>query len=475
MTDRRPPACHFDRDLAERVTREHRDDCATPETHDGCAPCTAPHCVLCGRRHLDNDHPTTDDECIGNVRTDITEILWLCRHLRWQAARAGHNGRLAAAAPIPGADAMVLIARAGADGDDLIWSPTLDDDHAVTRLVPPLLPLAGWDHQWRAYFDHDDPASPSVAGIIHYLTDHLTQMSRATDGPDWPGFARDMAALRRQLEQVLHDEHDPERGIPCFECGDHLVRKFGDPRPCRHRTPARTRLAAEEQRAAAGRGWLQLLATYPELAGPTHAERAAARPPTSAAYSAAAAPCEKCIESKAGQGGIENPAVGQSWECLGCRKHYTPGEYANAVRAHLLKSGPDGDGWTHIPMAAEAATTQTGLAIPPATVRKWMDRGKVSALCRWTPGVSWGQRLVFWPDVADEAAAAVVRAHEAELARQRRAKQEQQLRKRVDAGMDPEEAGRLLGIHPRRVEAIVLEWEADARRDDGRTGGKVSA
>lgn len=462
MTEtRRPPACHYDRALEARVTREHRDDCPDPTTHPGCVPCTAPHCVICRRRHLDNDHPLTCSECVGQVRTDLDDIRWSCRHLRWQAARAGGDGHLIAAAPIPGGDAMVMLARAGADLEDLIWSPTLNDDHRAKDVVPPLLPLIGWDHQWRQYFDHHPPIKPSVTGITRYLADHLTAMAQTSTGPDWTGFARDIAALRRQLEAVLHDERDPERGVACFECGDQLVRKYSNPKPCRHVAQARAAGVTVTQ-------WVYTLSTYPEL-GDDHTQ---------------------CRD----QGGIADPAVGQSWECIDCRKAYTPGEYANAVRADLLRAGPDGDGWTHVAMAAEAATTQTGVVITARLVRSWMDRNRVSGLCRWTSSIggrpaavprpgdrvsfsaiveeysgrvvpaSWGQRLVFWPDVADEAAAAVVRAHEAEQKRIRRQRQKDQLAVAIAGGEDIDAAAARLGIHPARVEVFVEEWAAEQRQ-----------
>lgn len=442
MTDtRRPPACHHDTELGHRVTKEHRDDCEDPSTHNGCVPCTAPHCVLCRRNHATNDHPLTCPECIGKVRADLDDIRHLCRHLRWQAARGGRDGRLVAAAPIPGGDAMVLLARAGADADDLITSfgpikgnpkaNLLDEDHHPTDLVPPLLPLAGWDYQWRHHLGHHPPTKPSITGITHYLTDHLTTMAQAVDGPDWVRFADDIAALRRQLEGVLHDEREPERGIGCFECGQQLVRKFGDPKPCRHVSQARRAGLTVTQ-------WVYTLSTYPEL-DDDHT---------------------RCVD----QGGIADPSIGQSWECTGCRKAYTPGEYANAVRAHLLKGGPDGDGWTHITMAAEAATTQTGMAFPPNTVRRWMDRGKVGSICRWTRGVTWGQRLVFWPDVADEAAASVVRQHEAEQKRLQRERQKTQLATAMAAGEALDRAASRLGIHPARVEVFLAEWAAAQRQ-----------
>lgn len=124
---------------------------------------------------------------------------------------------------------------------------------------------------------------------------------------------------------------------------------------------------------------------------------------------------------EAGQGGIDDPSAGRSWECPGCRKEYTPGEYVNAVRRDLLDDTGDTDGWTDIGVAAAAASTLVQVPISEDRLRKWADRGKVASCCPWTEGRHWGARLVLWPDVAEEAQAAVERARLAAEARQRRA------------------------------------------------------
>lgn len=507
--NRRPAPCHHDRTLGTRIiTGHHRDDCPTNQNHPehcpgqdhrGCAPCTAPHCVLCRTRHTSNDHPITCPTCIGRVRTDLHEILWYCRHLRWQATRAGHDGRLVAAAPIPGGDALVLYARAGAFLEDLIWNPDLDEYHHPDDVVPVLLPLLSWDQAWRRYFGHDLAAKPSVSGIVHYLADgdRLNRMAQCTDGPDWTAFAWDMGALLRQLEGVLHDESEPEQGVSCFECGQRLVRKFGKPKPCTHQTPARRWLTKGlPALRAAAQARLAVLATYPELGPPTDRDLAAARrQPTSAEESAARVPCEACV--KHGQGGIDDPSIGQSWECIGCRKKYTPGEYAQAVRSDLQMRGPDGDGWTFIAMAAEAASTQTGYTLGPATVRKWVDTNKVTACCRWSSTVDGktkiqvpghdepagrdhaalvesyagrvrsvrGLVLVFWPDVADRAAELVERHLRAEAERREREAQARRFyaalkSRKVTKRAEALALGKSLGIHPNRVRVFLDELDA---------------
>lgn len=377
-----PPRCHYDGDLHQRVTREHRDDCQTPDTHTGCVPCTAPHCRICGREHATNAEPQTCGECIGKTREDLTDIRLSCTQLRPQAAYAGSDGRLAAAAPIPGALAQILIGPS-VNPDEVLTSRHWADDHRHKDPIPPLAVLAWWEDVWRTWFGHTPAARASIGGAIDYLDRQLSDMAQLTEGPDFAEFARAIVQLRVSLEHALHNEREPERGVECFECGARLVRRHGDRRLCRHQTPARRAFEAALNYIALG---------YPEI-GPTRAETRAAR-----------VPCGRCD-----QGGIDDPRPGQSWECPSCRKEYDPGEYATAVRRSLLDDSDASDGWTDITLAAQAATTLTGRLVPASTVRKWMDRGRVGSLCLWRPGQRWGQRLVYWPDVADVAASGIRR------------------------------------------------------------------
>jgi len=452
---RKPPACHFDRALGERVTREHRDDCPNPATHGGCVPCTAPHCAVCGREHLDNVHPISCEKCVIATLQDLDEILAADAQLGEQAVEG--EGLAYASAPIPGHNAAVLRGPS-VRLDRIQVSP---DTHRPQDPIPPLAVLAQWEDIWRAWFEHDveqqvattakwgekvrGPRRATLAGAIAYLRGQVPTMAQGTDGPDWLKFTHQVRALRSRLEHQLHDERQHELGVECFECGDQLVRRFRTRKTCQHPTPARLELAR----------WLRL--GYPEAL--TRLDARAAR-----------VPCGRCS-----QGGLDDPSAGQSWECPGCRKQYDSAAYATAVRRDLLDDDA-GDGWTHITMAAEAATTLTGHLVPAATVRKWMDRGKVAALCVWrveqdSKGrpvvplrpVPWGMRLVFWPDVADAAVDAVRRMLELEQERRRRAQEYADWSKAVLGGEDPHEAGARLEVHPSRVEAFILEHEKRER------------
>jgi hypothetical protein len=379
-----PARCHYDRTHGQRVTRRHLDDCPDPGTCDGCQPCTTGHCSVCKREHLDDAHPNTCPACVSSIREDIDEIPKLCERLRDQAVNAESYSW--ASARIPGHEAMVAIGPTTSPQD-----VRFDRDYAETHrrgdTIPPLAVLASWEDRWREWFGQPERMAASIRASVLYLDEHLTLIAQTTMRlddtgavavpPEFPEMAHDLGRLRAELEHVLHNEQAPERGVECFECGDRLVRRYRDPKHCSHETEARN--------------WFATLLTYPELK---------VRP---SELAAARLPCARC-----NQGGIDDPTPGVSWECPGCRMVYTPGQYATAVRRDLLDSG-EAEGWTDITLAADAASTLTGHPVPATTVRKWMDRGLVASMCSWRPGQVWGQRLVFWPDVAERATAAGVR------------------------------------------------------------------
>lgn len=420
-THRRPPACRYDRTTKTRVLR------------DG-TPCDQNHCLVCSRTHHPNaGHPIagvpetwTCTDCVHAIKTDLADIQACYTALHLEALEGASDGHLVAAAPIPGGVAAVLIGPY-VRPDLMRISRVTFEVHRRSDPMPPLAMLELYELVYRTWLGHSRGGRPSVAGAIGYLSDQIPYLGdhhgpnpAGVPAPDFRAFGRRIRDLRAQLERALHDEREPELGVECFECGDRLVRRFRDPKRCRHSTPARDWFRASLQLAALG---------YPELR-PNPSETRAAR-----------IPCAKCS-----QGGLDDPRAGRSWECPGCRKDYTPGEYATATRRDLLENGDQGDGWTHIRMAADAASTLVGLLVPESTVRKWMDRGKVAGLCEWTPGVAWGQRLVFWPDVAAEAVEAVARAQEAEQRRQQRAIVEERWRELVESGVKPKTAAKRLGI-----------------------------
>lgn len=427
MTER-PKPCHYHRDAGTRCTlRDHADNCPNPSACRGCTPCPWPHCAICNRNHLDTDHPLTCTRCVSSIRDDLAEIPALNRMLYAQAVYA--NGLRSAAAPIPGAHATVLVSPF-TFAADLLWSATWELDNPVgkdgqpTDPMPPVGELAPEEDKWRTWLGQSDGPTPATItnvcayfagsvddqdddgdrGVLHVIAQASLRLS--DDGsvarpPDFVAFARTVATVRVQLEHALHDEREPERGIECFECGDRLVRRFRQAKPCDcGPRPVLTHAPHSERRIvqASHLMWDPEIGTglgtrYESV---THVDRCCVACQREADWDQAHAGHD--------QGGLVDPDPGVSWECPTCRMTYTPGEYTNAVRRDLLDS-TDGDGWTDIKLAADAASTLTGRTIMPDTVWKWVQRGKVPVCCAWTPGRPSGRRLVFWPDVADQATA----------------------------------------------------------------------
>jgi hypothetical protein len=380
---------------------------------------------VCGREHTTNDQPVTCPTCEGKIRDDLETIPHANTALAIEALDGGSGGRLVAAAPIPGGTAQVLIGpsvrldllRTGS----LIGVKTLAEDHHRKDPIPPLAVLAQWDSIWRRYLDHRGPVGgrPTVSGCCAYLTTQLGYMAQQSG----PGSPTSGSSPTRCAASA------PASSTRCTTSGNPSAAWSASSAATSWSAGSATTAAAgTTPRHATSCGPGSLAARVPRTSCEcshlprgrrTTARRAQGRGPAGVAPRRCAPPCERCAASP---GGIDNPDPGQSWECPGCRKEYSVGEYANAVRRDLLENGVDGDGWTHIGMAAEAATTMTGYMIPAGTVRKWCDRGKVASKLSST-----GVRLVYWPDVADEATAAVARHLAAAEERRRKAELEAKL------------------------------------------------
>lgn len=420
---RRPPACRYDRATKTRLI-----------SRDG-QPCTQIHCMVCTRVHHPNaGHPIAGVpdqwvciDCVKVIKGDFTDTQACYTALAIEAQQGGMDGQLVAAAPIPGGTAQVLIGpsvRLDLMRTGRGYRPVdMAEIHHHSDPIPPLAILGQWEQIYRAWLGHGRHVGPaSVAGAIRYLADQVPYLADHHDpnhlgvpAPDFKAFTRQVRNVRAGLERALHDEREPELGVECFECGDRLVRRFRDPKRCRHETDARR--------------WLATLLSYPGVR-PYPTEVASAR-----------LPCTRCS-----QGGLDDPRAGRGWECPGCRKEYTPGEYATATRRDLLENGDQGYGWIHVRLAAEAATDAVGMTVGESRIRKWMDLGKVAGLCEWTPGRPWGLRLVYWPDVAAKAVEVVARAEELERRRRARLVVEARWRELVSAGVKPRVAAKRLGI-----------------------------
>lgn len=474
MTHQRPPRCHYDRATRTRyVDHQHDPECAGD--CDGCEPCPHRHCGLCRTRHATDTHPHVCAECVGGVRDDLQAITGHQPGLRAHALLGGQAGRLNAAAPIPGGTAMVLIGPAG----DREAAANRIDSHLAGRKSHRLAefaeahrpgdpePILGrlrvWVQAWQRDLGIPEAAPTSVSDAVTRLDLNLTLMSQRT-GVDFARFADDVAAIRTAIESVLHDEDERtagNRGVECFECGVRLIRRIRPSKPCscgprpvlKHaeHAPCTCPVGVRLERTTNPDGTtaLQTITTRSWTPGDGHVH-----PP--ALWSCVACHREATWDrthARHRQGGVDDPTPGLSWECPGCRKKYSPGEYATAVRRDLLDRGPTSGlgGWASLPVAAEAAAELTGRPVTAKTIRTWVQRAwdrqvdcghetpardwllvlasypelgrptsrelaagampcracadpVLGLACTWEEGARFGVQVVFWPDVADRIA-----------------------------------------------------------------------
>lgn len=209
------------RGLKDRHTEECEDsDCR------GCQTCFLHHCVVCGITHVAEQ---TCPACIGTIRSNLIEVRNLFAQLPAQALYGGSDGRLEAARPIPGGEAMALIgpssngravAWARERGDDV--SHLLDERHG--EIAPPELMLVTWEDDWRSLRGQAVEDLVSIHTAADYLDTHLHWAAQNHDAFD--AFASDISAQVARLEDVLHAGERDELTAPCLYCRGRIERVY---------------------------------------------------------------------------------------------------------------------------------------------------------------------------------------------------------------------------------------------------------
>lgn len=292
--------------------------------------CGYRHCVVCAR-HLDAGELATCWSCVGRVRRDLIAIVDLVALLPGHALQSALHGRLAAAEPIPGGDALVMLGR-GSEG--------LSDDAATNPgdPEPPAWVLGWWEEMWREalVLGSKMPAwrrrpDETIATASVFLNDHLDWAAHYFSG--FHVFADDLGKTRRHLEALLHAGEAPMEGVSCFGCGETLQREYRAPKPCS--CPPRPHCQIQRQQ-------------HPRAEG-----------------------CPGCewdeLHRGHDQGGLANPDPDYGWHCHRCQREYSPGEYRLAVSAAYD--------------AAADFRTQTDVTrltgCPRGTVQGWASRGQI--------------------------------------------------------------------------------------------------
>lgn len=265
---------------------DHPDGCR------GCAPCDRRHCTVC-TIHLELDELQTCIDCLGQARRDLNAILELAALLPAHALHAADHGHLAAAAPIPGADALVLLGR-GSEG-------LAEDSSTQVELDPPSWTLGWWEEAIRERRGLDSRlptwqrrADRTLVDAHAFLSEHLGWA--AAHDPGFHSLAADLKRSRHQLEELLRAGDAPLAGVACFSCGATLERDYRPPTPCWHHFEAK----------ANGLTLPQLWRRYPDVRREHEA-------------------CD--------QGGLTSLDPHDGWACPRCHRAYSAGEYQLAVKA----------------------------------------------------------------------------------------------------------------------------------------------
>lgn len=307
------------------LRREHAEDCTDTRECTGCVPCPKRHCLLCKREHLETELQTCP-YCVGQMRGDLKEIEELTALLPDQAAEGVTEGKLIAAAPIPGGEAMVMLAP-GSLG-------TQADDHeheSWADPMPPLTLLESWENDWRHMRGQPAAGKSTIVGCRSYLERHLSWASQHHDAIE--DFAREITSCRQRLAADLHaSEKAAVKAVACLSCDTLLDREYRDPKPCRCWRRAEAMAKHEPAQVI----YRRLILNFPE----EHVD------------------CDS--------GGLQDPHPLVGWHCLRCRRDYSPTEYQRALQQQNneieLRTGDY--------LAEE-------LQVQPALLRAWASRGKI--------------------------------------------------------------------------------------------------
>lgn len=195
--------------------------------------------LLCGccRHRLGVDELATCRACVADTRAHLGAVEHVYALLPALLDSLGSNapqpgrGRVAER-PMPGGDVLVLLGpgsaaaarlRAFLAGADPDWD---GDDRPAD---PPSVAheLGRFEDDWRKVRGEPAATGPAtVPGAAAYLHSRLAWAASHHAG--FAEFGLDLRALRRRLEQAAGLGDRPERaGVPCFDCGGDLERRYG--------------------------------------------------------------------------------------------------------------------------------------------------------------------------------------------------------------------------------------------------------
>jgi len=195
---------------------------------------TAPRCTVCT-----NPLITTEQgaclPCINQIRHHLQGIR--DNHARLPDAiktltgiTYDHNRRPADDVPVPGGDALVMLA--GGTANTVTSARDGDRTHAQDNHPtdpPSLTPqLAAIEDDWRHQLGQP-PADyePTISKTIQWLTANVHTIARTN--PNLAHDAETLQDLHNRTSIITGTSNAPQRtGIACFDCGGHLIQRWTD-------------------------------------------------------------------------------------------------------------------------------------------------------------------------------------------------------------------------------------------------------
>lgn len=420
MSDEQPPRAASRRGCARCSWRPAGDESRHDQAVEHAEQSGHPLCVVC-TRSLTSEEPTTCERCLGRTRDDLRAIVELYALLPEQIGHPAtqvydRSGRSSDGSPLPGGDALVLLARGGTGTTARRLTPlerlaaekpgvlVAGREHAVDNKEDDgasiAYALANWETYWRELRDEPiavpeqwwlpDAVGPLTVEQMAYLANRLLdvgptvatsagylerRMRWAADvapdstlDPDFVAFAQDLRQMRQQLE-ALSSTGDRELRAPvrCFDCDARaLTRQYRPSTTCEHTRPDFAEYTSRIHRADIPRvltpKW-RLLLDFEHVVNAWDSRH----------------------EATCTQGGLV-----EHWTCARCHREYTEQEY-RLVLARQMKTDSETRGWL------TPSQTATSLAVPVNTVRTWLKRLQVTSMC----DVKTRRMHVWWPDAHD--------------------------------------------------------------------------
>lgn len=253
-------------------------------------------CIVCFRDL--GDESQTCINCLNRARNNLSSIVELaCLAVKrldgWPAISAGtpKDGSQGDERPLPGGDLLVMLSD-GSEGRSEPDALFQHDPESLTYM------LGSWEDDWRHV--RGEPAAPeraTVANTADYLNQRLGWA--AQHHPAFDEFAGQLGKTVSALEAGLRHGDRVERGVPCRDCGERLIRRAAPKQGCPHTRKANLMAGGGDPTTVLK----QILLAYPE---------------------------DATAHAKCDQGGFSD-----SYECRTCGRTYTQAEYWLAVRARI--------------------------------------------------------------------------------------------------------------------------------------------